>query len=81
MKIRVLRDLVENHTLVELKEAEVAIINDGPLTIKVDGTNVSEKLTNIIAAINIVEQMNAVHIEFEKALQDYSKKIKEPIMD
>jgi len=81
MKIRVLRGLVENHTLVELKEAEVAIIKDGPLTIKVDGTNVSEKLTNIIAAINIVEQMNAVHIEFEKALHDYSKNIKEPIMD
>lgn len=81
MKVRVLRDLVENQTLAALKEAEEAIINDEPLAIKIEGENLSEKLTNIIAAINILEKMNEVHIEFEKALKDYSKKIKEPILD
>lgn len=81
MKVRVLRDLVDNQTLAALKEAEEAIIHDYPLNIKVEGENISERLTHIIAAINILEQMNEVHIEFEKALQDYSKKIKEPILD
>ena len=81
MKVRILRDLVENQTLAALKEAEEAIIYDYPLAIKVEGESLSEKLTNIIAAINILEQMNEVHIEFEKALRDYSKKVKESILD
>jgi hypothetical protein len=78
MKVHVLRSLVENQTLAALKEAVVALIKDQPLAFEVEGDSLSEKLNNIIAAINILEQMNAVHIEFEKALQDYSKKIKEP---
>lgn len=80
MKVRVLRDLVDNQTLADLKKAEEAIIKDYPLLIKVEGNNLSEKLTNIIAAINILEKMNEVHVEFEKALEEYSKKIKEPIL-
>ena len=57
MKVRVLRDLVENQTLAALKEAEEAILKDKPLAFEVEGGSLSEKLNNIIAAINILEKM------------------------
>ncbi len=77
MEVNVVKKLVENHTLEELKQAEQALIQDQPLAFEVFGIDLGEKLNYLIAAVQTLEKMNRSSIEFDIALNDYTKHVKE----
>lgn len=79
MKIPAIKKLVETHPLRSLIEAELALIEDKPLAIDVEGDDEGEKLTHIIAAVWILERMREADVEFKTALREYTQKVRESI--
>lgn len=77
MKVLAIRNLVENYTLPQLHEAEAAIIQEKPVRIDVEGTNEAERLTHLIAATWILEEMRTRRVEFPDALCEYSKRVRD----
>ena len=79
MKIPVIKKLVETQPLQQLKAAEMAIINEEPLPIDIEGNDEGEQLTHAIAAIWILERMNDRNTDFKTALREYTQKVRESI--
>jgi hypothetical protein len=79
MKIPAIRNLVENYTLIQLQEAENALIEGAEISIMVEGNDEGEQLTHIIAAAWILEQMKAKEQDFKEALRAYTQKVRESI--
>jgi hypothetical protein len=79
MEILLIRSLVEKYTLSELQEAEFAIIQEEPVKIRVEGRDQAERLSNVIAACWILEEMKSRNIEFPEALQLYNKKVRDQV--
>ncbi len=79
MKIPVVKVLVENHTIDELREAEDALIAETTLPFKVGGDDEGEKLTHILAAIFVLERMMHEGIDFKVALRNYTRMVRESI--
>jgi hypothetical protein len=79
MKIPVIKKLVETVSVPQLVEAEEALIDEKPLPIEVEGSDEGEKLTHILAAIWILEQMENTGVDFKTALREYTQKVRESI--
>ncbi|QHT71415.1 hypothetical protein GXP67_34540 [Rhodocytophaga rosea] len=79
MKIPVIKKLVETQPLEQLRAAELAIINEQPLQIEIEGNDEGEQLTHAIAAIWILERMNDSNVDFKTALREYTQKVRESI--
>jgi hypothetical protein len=46
---------------------------------EVEGSDEGEKLTHILAAIWILEQMESTRVDFKTALREYTQKVRESI--
>ena len=79
MKIPVVKVLVENHTIDELREAEDALIKETTLPFEVGGDDEGEKLTHILAAIFVLERMTHEGTDFKAALRNYTRMVRESI--
>ena len=79
MKIRVIKKLVETVAMPQLMETELAILDEKPLPVEVDGYDEGEKLTHVLAAIWILEQMEGTGADFKTALRDYTQQVRESI--
>jgi len=79
MKIPVIKRLVETVPVDKLVEAEEALIDEKPLPFEVEGYDEGEKLTHILAAIWILEQMESTGVDFKTALREYTQKVRESI--
>lgn len=79
MKVSAVKKLVETQPLRSLIKAELALIEDKPLEIEVEGDDEGEKLTHIIAAVWILERMREADVEFKIALNEYTQKVRESI--
>lgn len=79
MKIPVIKKLVETVPVKQLIEAEIALVEEQPLPIEVEGSDEGEKLTHILAAIWILEQMENTGVDFKTALREYTQKVRESI--
>lgn len=79
MKIPVIKKLVETFTIGQLLEAEVAIIEEKPSDIEVDGNDEGERLTHVLAAIWILNKMNDSGVDFKSALREYTQKVRDSI--
>lgn len=79
MKIPIIQDLVESYSIEILKKAEMALVAEEPLPIKVDGEDEGEQLTHIIAASWILNKMEQENIDFKDALKEYTRKVRESI--
>ncbi len=79
MKIPVVKQLVENRTMDELREAEDALIDEKPFPFEIGGKDEGEKLTHILAAIYILEKMKTDGMEFKEALREYTRMVRESI--
>ena len=77
MNILELRKLVETQPMKQLVAAELALLEEGNTPFYVVGEDDSEKLTHLLAAINILEIMKSKGVEFKQALQDYSRSVRE----
>lgn len=79
MKIPAIKKAVETHSLDELKQAEQALYEELPLSIEIDGDDEGEKLTHILAAIAILEDMQQNGKDFKDSLRAYTQRVRNSI--
>ncbi|MFN8310787.1 MAG: hypothetical protein U0T73_12560 [Chitinophagales bacterium] len=79
MQIPVIKQLAENFDLAQLRAAEEAILNEQPAPFPVEGKDEGEKLTHVLAAIEIVNDMQKNHLEFRTALRNYTQRVRNSI--
>lgn len=80
MKINVIKKIAEKESLSDLKQVEEEIYNEiEALSIDVEGVDMGEKLTHVIAAIWIKEEMEKSGIELKDALRKYTQKVRNSI--
>jgi len=78
MKVAAIKPLVDNYTLDQLQQAEQDLYNETPLSIEVDGADEGEKLTHILAAIEILKDMTKGS-DYKTALRNYSSRVRNSI--
>jgi len=79
MKLPVIKQLVTDHSLDELVAAEEAILEEQTPTIKVDGEDEGEQLTHVMAAVWVKNEMEKVDIPLNKAVRNYTVKVRNSI--
>jgi hypothetical protein len=79
MQIAVIKHLSETHSLEELKKAEEAFYEEQMPKIAIDGKDEGEKLTHVLAAINILEDMAANGVDHRTALRNYTQRVRNSI--
>ena len=78
MKIASIKLLVDNYSIDQLILAEEALYSEEPLSIEVDGADEGEKLTHILAAVEILKDM-AKGTDYKTALRNYSSRVRNSI--
>ena len=78
MKIASIKLLVDTYSIDQLRAAEEALYNEQPLSIEVEGADEGEKLTHILAAIEILQDM-AKGNDYKTALRNYSSRVRNSI--
>lgn len=79
MKIPAIKKAVESHSLEDLRAAEAALYDELELLIDIEGADEGEKLTHILAAIAILEDMQQNNTEFKDALRAYTQRVRNSI--
>jgi hypothetical protein len=79
MKLPIIRALAEKHSVEELKHAEDAILNEQQPIIVVEGDDEGERLTHVISAIAVKEDMEANGVELRVALRNYADRVRKSI--
>jgi hypothetical protein len=79
MQVAIIKQLAETHTTAELLAAEEAILNEQAPAIPVEGKDEGERLTHVLAAIEIHNDMLKNGIDFRTALRNYSQRVRNSI--
>ncbi len=79
MKTTSIKQLVEHYSLLQLEAAELALQDEQPAGIEVEGHDEGEQLTHVLAAIYIKKQMEQKGIAFNQALRDFSQRVRKSI--
>lgn len=79
MKIPVIKKLVESHTIEDLRQAESAMLEGKQMSIEVEGDDEGEQLTHILAAMDILQNMESKGINTAQALRLYSQRVRKSI--
>ncbi len=79
MKIPVIKKLVEGYDIPALQAAEEAILNETPPLIQVDGDDDGERLTHVIAALEIHRNMAESAVDMKTALRNYTQRVRKSI--
>jgi hypothetical protein len=78
MNIAAIKDLVGRAGLDELKAAEDALLNERSPTIEIPGADEGEKLTHVLAAIYVTEQV-AGGVDVMTAIRTYAQRVRASI--
>ncbi len=78
MKVASIKLLIDNYTIEQLQQAEETLYNEAPLPIEVEGKDEGEKLTHILAAIEILKDMTNGN-DYKTALRNYSSRVRNSI--
>lgn len=79
MKLSVIKDLVENYSLEDLKKAESIMEEGENPTFEVQGEDEGEQFTHIIAAVWVKEKMELDGIDARSAMREYTQKVRNSI--
>ena len=80
MKINVIKKIVENESLENLEKVEEEIYNENEtLSLDIEGVDMGEKLTHVIAAIWIKKEMEQSGSELKVAIRKYTQKVRNSI--
>ena len=79
MKLAVIKKLAENQNIEELRIAEEAILNEEVPSIVVEGEDEGEQLTHVIAAIQILTDMETQGSDLRTALRAYTERVRNSI--
>lgn len=78
MKLPIIRQLAEQHSLDELHAAENAILEEEKPAFDVGGDDEGEQLTHLLGAIWIREQM-AGGMDFKEAFRAFAQRVRDSI--
>jgi hypothetical protein len=78
MKIPAIKKAVEVFTTEQLRDAEQALYEEQKPLISIEGDDEGEKLTHVLAALEIKENM-AKGMEFKEALRAYTQRVRNSI--
>jgi hypothetical protein len=78
MKLPVIKKLVETASMEQLSAAEDAILNELPPAIDVEGIDDGEKLTHLMAAQFILNEMGK-GVDYPTAMRTYTAKVRTSI--
>jgi hypothetical protein len=79
MQIAIIKHLSETYSLDQLKKAEEAFYEEQSPEITVEGKDEGERLTHVLAAINILEDMTANGVDHRTALRNYTQRVRNSI--
>jgi len=79
MKIPSIKKLVDQYSITQLKAAEDALLDEQQPAIEVEGDDEGEKLTHIMAAQFIKEEMEQKGLDYLSALRSYSGRVRNSI--
>lgn len=79
MRIPAIKKLIENYTLEQIDEAELAIIQEQTPAIEVAGDDDGEQLTHLMAAKWIIDHIRNHDVDFKTALRAYTQKVRNSI--
>ena len=78
MQIPIIKKLVETYSLIQLQEAEAAMMEEQKPAFEVEGKDEGECLTHVLASIYIKEKMEKGEA-FNQALRDFSQRVRKSI--
>jgi hypothetical protein len=79
MKIPIIKQLVETYNLEQLTAAEAAIAEGEIPPIQISGEDEGEQLTHAYAAMFIRQMIDEKGMNFQTALREYTKMVREAI--
>ncbi|MES2621819.1 MAG: hypothetical protein V4615_13295 [Bacteroidota bacterium] len=79
MQIPVIKKLAEAYSLEQLKTAEDALCNEQKPAIEIEGKDEGEQLTHVLAAIDILTDMQSNKVDLRTALRNYSQRVRNSI--
>lgn len=79
MKLPAIKKLVELYSIPQLQAAEEAILEEKQPEIEIEGADEGEKLTHIMAAVFIIEEMAQKGLDYPSALRAYSARVRTSI--
>ena len=79
MQIAIIKKLVESYSLVQLQDAEAAMMEEQKPAIEVEGKDEGECLTHVLASIYIKHKMEKEGAAFNQALRDFSQRVRTSI--
>ena len=79
MKIAEIKKLAEKHSLTDLRRCEEALLNEQPLPLDIQGDDEGERLTHILAAIQIRDEVEVKGVSFNLALRNYAQRVRKSI--
>jgi hypothetical protein len=79
MNLSEIKRLVNDASLENLKASEEALYNEESLPIEVNGVDEGEKLTHVLAAIWIKNEMDKTGEPLPKVLRNYTAKVRKSI--
>jgi hypothetical protein len=79
MKLPSIKKLVESFSVSQLQAAEESILEGLEPAIEVEGADEGEKLTHIMAATFILQEMQSKGLEYNAALRAYTSRVRTSI--
>lgn len=79
MQVPAIKKLVENHGVQELEKAESVLMEEQEPDIEIEGEDMGEKLTHVIAAVQVSKDMEENGLPFGKAMRNYTEKVRNSI--
>lgn len=79
MKIPVIKKIVEKYTLEELQKAEEAMLEEQTPEIEIEGEDEGEKLTHVLAAVWVKNEINTNGTEAMSAIRAYAQRVRNSI--
>jgi poly(A) polymerase Pap1 len=79
MKLPVIKNLAENKTISQLRDAEEKLINGDNLPFEVKGDDEGEQLTHILGALDILERVENEKIDIKTATRAFFERVRSSI--
>jgi homoserine dehydrogenase len=78
MQLPIIKQLAETHSLETLKAAEESLYNEQQPAIEIGGMDEGEKLTHVLAAIHILEDVKKGQ-DLRTAIRNYTQRVRNSI--
>lgn len=79
MKLPIIKKLVDTYALEELQQAENNLLEGEKISIEVEGDDEGEKLTHILAAIDILYKVKHENKDSKLALREFFERVRNSI--